>query len=205
MVREWLWNIGVLKISKRTRTDRSTRRAISVSVTLSITNVTWTAPWGRGGAHVSAVEILWTVVWAVCGPPVRFVTECELYDIGLCYQERPVGDKEQGCGGSYRPGRDCRMKYCHCVLDSFVHTSAFFFNYWCEGRGTATVANWTVFWSETLTSFITYFFTVNEQFYFHPLFLSWYMRVGLKVSLKCVHKGVPKNKIESDAEDYFLT
>jgi len=100
---------------------------------------------------------------------------CGFYWVWLIWN-RPVlsgatGDKEHGCGGSYRPGCDCRMKYCRCVLDSFVHTSGFFFNYWCEGRGTATVANWTVFWSETLTSFITYFLTVHEQFHFHPAIL----------------------------------
>lgn len=65
------------------------------------------------------------------------------------------------------------------------------------------MANWTVFWSETLTSFVTYFFTENEQFYFQPVILVMLYEGRSESKLKCVHKGVPKNKIKSDAENFF--
>jgi hypothetical protein len=39
---------------------------------------------------------------------------------------------------------------------------------------------------------------------FTQFFLSLYMRVGLKVSLECIHKGVPKIEIKVDVERFFF-
>jgi hypothetical protein len=62
--------------------------------------------------------------------------------------------KSNAAADRYRPGSDCRMKYCHYVLDSFLRTSGpFFFNYCWDQRGTAAVASWTMLFSETLASF----------------------------------------------------